>query len=205
MPSTRFMAGPASTGRIFPSMTITSPFRRPMRAFYNGTLSGWSIANNVDMTTGKFIQSNNSEVAQTTVTQVVSSPSSGIELPGNTITLTLKLSSAVTVSGTPTLSLNDGGTATYTGGSGTNALTFSYTVSSSDRLRSALAITQFNLPNGATVKDGNGNAPNFAGAAVTFTGLQIDPPAGPTADLARRISLDRRSERREHRHAHAQL
>ena len=30
--------------------------------------------------------------------------------------------------GTPTLTLNDGGTATYSGGSGTNALTFSYTV-----------------------------------------------------------------------------
>ena len=30
--------------------------------------------------------------------------------------------------GTPTLTLNDGGTATYIGGSGTNALTFSYTV-----------------------------------------------------------------------------
>ena len=30
--------------------------------------------------------------------------------------------------GTPTLTLNDGGTATYTGGTGTNALTFSYTV-----------------------------------------------------------------------------
>ena len=30
--------------------------------------------------------------------------------------------------GTPTLTLNDGGAATYTGGSGTNALTFSYTV-----------------------------------------------------------------------------
>ena len=28
----------------------------------------------------------------------------------------------------PTLTLNDGGTATYTGGSGTSALTFSYTV-----------------------------------------------------------------------------
>ena len=30
--------------------------------------------------------------------------------------------------GTPTLTLNDGGTATYTGGSGSSALTFSYTV-----------------------------------------------------------------------------
>ena len=45
------------------------------------------------------------------------------------MTLTVNLSEAVTVAGgTPTLTLNDGGTATYTGGSGTNALTFSYTV-----------------------------------------------------------------------------
>ena len=45
------------------------------------------------------------------------------------MTLTLNLSEAVTVAGgTPTLTLNDGGTATYTGGSGTSALTFSYTV-----------------------------------------------------------------------------
>ena len=47
------------------------------------------------------------------------------------MTLTLNMSEAVTVNtsgGTPTLTLNDGGTATYTGGSGTNALTFSYTV-----------------------------------------------------------------------------
>ena len=45
------------------------------------------------------------------------------------MTLTANMSQAVTVAGgTPTLMLNDGGTATYTGGSGTAALTFSYTV-----------------------------------------------------------------------------
>ena len=46
------------------------------------------------------------------------------------MTLTLDMSEAVTVNtgGTPTLTLNDGGTATYISGSGTNALTFSYTV-----------------------------------------------------------------------------
>ena len=47
---------------------------------------------------------------------------------GKTLTLTLNMSEAVTVTGTPTLTLNDGGTATYAGGSGTSALTFSYTV-----------------------------------------------------------------------------
>ena len=48
---------------------------------------------------------------------------------GSVVTLTVNMSEAVTVAGgTPTLTLNDGGTATYTSGSGTSALTFSYTV-----------------------------------------------------------------------------
>ena len=64
-----------------------------------------------------------------TVSSLAESPASGDLNAGKTVTLTLKLSEAVTVAGgTPTLTLNDGGTATYTGGSGTNALTFSYTV-----------------------------------------------------------------------------
>ena len=46
--------------------------------------------------------------------------------------------------GTPTLTLNDGGTATYTGGSGTNALTFSYTVAAGQNTAD-LAVTAFNL------------------------------------------------------------
>ena len=65
-----------------------------------------------------------------TVSSIVESPSSGDLNAGKTVTLTLNMSEAVTVSsgGTPTLTLNDGGTATYISGSGTNALTFSYTV-----------------------------------------------------------------------------
>ena len=77
----------------------------------------------------------------------------------------------MTVTGTPTLSLNDGGTATYAGGSGTNALTFSYTVGTNDSSVSALAITQLNLPNGATIKNSLGDAANISGAATTFSGL----------------------------------
>jgi hypothetical protein len=111
-----------------------------------------------------------------TVTQAIASPGSGIEYPGNTITLTLVMSETVIVTGTPTLSLNDGGTATYLAGTGTNALTFVYTVGSSDQTVSALAITQINLPSGATVKDGAGNAANLSGALTTFSGLGIDPP-----------------------------
>ena len=56
----------------------------------------------------------------------------------------------------PTLTLNDGGTATYTGGSGTDALTFSYTVVAGQNT-SDLAVTAVNLIT-ATVTDGAGNA-----------------------------------------------
>lgn len=110
-----------------------------------------------------------------TVTQASASPGTGIEHAGDTITFTLGFSEAVTVSGKPTLSLNDGGTATYVGGSGTNSLTFKTTVASTDTNTSALAIAQVNLPSGASIKDAGGLAANLSGAVKTFSGLQIDP------------------------------
>ena len=53
-----------------------------------------------------------------------------------------------TTGGTPTLTLNDAATATYTGASG-NALTFSYTVAAGQNT-SELAASAFNL-NGAVI------------------------------------------------------
>ena len=46
-------------------------------AFYITNASGVTASNNVDMTTSDIVQSNNSEVALTTVTKVIASPSSG--------------------------------------------------------------------------------------------------------------------------------
>ena len=130
---------------------------------------------NVNMVTGALVGQN-----ATSVTQVVASPASGVAFAGNTITLTLDLSSVATVTGTPTLTLNDGGTANYTSGSGTDALTFTYTVGASDTSVSALAITQVNLPSGAKITDSNGNAVVLYDALVTFSDLQIDPTSGLT-------------------------
>jgi hypothetical protein len=106
------------------------------------------------------------------------------------VTLTLNLSEAVTVAGgTPTLTLNDGGTATYTGGSGTNALTFSYTVAGGQSTAD-LAVTAVNLGT-ATVKDGAGNAANLSGAVTSPAGtLQIDGITTHVAQVGSNYFLD---------------
>ena|GEM_PF-2743437 len=112
---------------------------------------------------------------QPAVTQATASPGTGVEAAGSTITLTLAFNEAVTVTGTPTLTLNDGNTATYVSGSGTGSLVFKTTVASTDTATSALAVTGVNLPSGASIKDSSGVAATLSAAATTFTGLQIDP------------------------------
>ena len=85
---------------------------------------------------------------------------------GKVVTLTVNLSEVGDgCGGSPTLTLNDGGIATYTGGSGSNALTFSYTVGAGQNTAD-LAVTAVNLGT-ATVKDGAGNAADFSGAIRT--------------------------------------
>ena len=60
--------------------------------------------------------------------------------------MTLTFSENITVAGgKPTLALNDGGTATYASGSGTNTLTFNYTVAAGQNTAS-LAATAVDLP-----------------------------------------------------------
>ena len=80
-----------------------------------------------------------------------------------TITLTLNMSEAVTVAGgIPTLTLNDGGTATYTGGSGTKMLTFSYTVAAGQKTGN-LKVIAVNLGS-AKITNAAGSPADLAGA-----------------------------------------
>ncbi|MBR0795965.1 heparin lyase I family protein [Bradyrhizobium jicamae] len=109
------------------------------------------------------------------VTKATAVPGTGTALVGNTVTLTLAFNKAVTVTGKPTLSLNDGGIATYLSGSGTGTLTFRTTIASNNTAHSALAITKVNLPSGASIKDSSGVAAKLSGAVKTFTGLKVDP------------------------------
>ena len=117
------------------------------------------------------------------MTSLAVSPATGDLDAGNTVTLTLDFSEAVTVKGgTPTLTLNDGGTATYASGSGTGALVFSYTVASGQNA-SALAATAVAL-NGATIADGAGNAASLSLTGLTQAGPQVDTEAPKVSKIA---------------------
>jgi hypothetical protein len=109
-----------------------------------------------------------------TVTSVAANPANGDLNGSKKVTLTVKFSEAVAVAGgIPVLRLNDGGTATYASGSGTNALTFSYVVAAGQNTLD-LAVTGLIL-NGATIRDGGGNDAILAGAATNPAGiLRID-------------------------------
>ena len=63
-----------------------------------------------------------------TVTDVSASTANGTYGTGAPISIQVTFSAAVTVTGTPQLALNSGGTANYASGSGTNVLSLAYTV-----------------------------------------------------------------------------
>ena len=113
------------------------------------------------------------------VTNLTASPSSGEVDSGQQVTLTLTMSEAVTVNltgGSPTLSLNDGATATYDSAASNpsaGTLVFDYTVGATDETPS-LQVSQVNL-NGATINDANGNAADLSAAANFTTDLQVGP------------------------------
>ncbi len=116
----------------------------------------------------------------TVTAEAASSASSDIGV-GQVVTLTATFSDIVMVSGgTPTLTLNDGETAGYAGGSGTDTLTFDYTVLPGDNTPQ-LAVTGSDL-NGATILDGAGNPADRTGAI----GVPAGAPRIGTETLFRR-------------------
>ena len=120
------------------------------------------------------------------ISAIAETPSSGDLNAGKTVTYTLTMSENVTVNtagGSPTLTLNDGGTATYVGGSGTSALTFSYTVLAGQNTPD-LKVSTVNL-NGATLQDGAGNAANLSISGLTQGSPQIDTTTPTISSLVK--------------------
>ena len=113
-------------------------------------------------------------VAAETVSGAGISSDAGTLHTGSTAALTFTMSEAVTVTGgTPTLALNDGGTATYDAAHSTpTSLVFDYTVAAG-QYTNALAVTGINS-HGASVTDAAGNLANLAGLDTTFSTLLVD-------------------------------
>ncbi|MBG9386530.1 FG-GAP-like repeat-containing protein [Caenimonas aquaedulcis] len=123
--------------------------------------------------------------ASTFTAPLVSVSADGAYTAGDVITLSVNFSENVTVDishGVPTLRLETGAidrTAVYVSGSGTNTLTFAYTVAASDDTNdldvtgtSALAL------NGATIRDAAGN-----NAVLTLLAPGADGSLGDTASI----------------------
>ena len=114
---------------------------------------------------------------------------------GKVVQITLNMSEQVTVFGTPELLLNDGGTATYASGSGTQALTFEYTVQSNQGTSDLQVIGDI-LPSPTAIRDLAGNAADLSAAgadskvgsttttptiSTTLTGTQQAELFGPSS------------------------
>ena len=125
--------------------------------------------NSVGTTTGVLV-----DAVAPTVTSV-SVPANGTYLAGETLSFNLNTSEAITIntgSGTPQIALSIGGTtrqATYTSGSGTSALVFSYNVQAGEIDTDGIAVASSINTNSGTLQDAAGNNLNLTLNSVGAT------------------------------------
>ena len=107
------------------------------------------------------------------MSSVTATPSSGTVSTGSTVAITLKMSEAVTVAGTPVLLLNDGGKATYDAKHSTaTSLVFDYAAPSNQGTKS-LSVIGLELPSAGAIKDLAGNIAHLSGAAANL-GVKVN-------------------------------
>src|SRR6202011_3340774 len=117
---------------------------------YTITARSTDPAGNTGTTTRTFVY----DTAAPTVTNVTSTKPDGAYPVGTLIPVTVTFSENVIVTGSPTLALNSGGTATYNSGSGTATLTFNYTVGAGDNSADLdYSATNSLVLSGGTIKD----------------------------------------------------
>jgi hypothetical protein len=106
---------------------------------------------------------------------ITPSPTSGNITTGSSVTFTLVFDTPQTVTGTPTLTLNDGGTASYTSGTGTKSLVFTHTVAAGNSA-TTLGVTAVN----GTLSDDVGFATKVSpltNLTTSFAGLSVNSGA----------------------------
>ncbi|CAN7518314.1 Ig-like domain-containing protein [Phenylobacterium sp. LjRoot219] len=138
----------------------------------------------------------------TSIVSVTSGAANGSYRAGDTVALSVQFSTAVdvdTTGGTPTLSLDSGGTATYASGSGGSTLTFSYTVGAGQTsadldYASTLALS---LNGAAITQSGTATSavltlpsPGTAGSLGANTNIVIDTTAPSNTPASAAFSAD---------------
>ena len=103
---------------------------------------------------------------------------------GDVVSVTVSFSESVTVTGTPQLALNIGGTpvqANYASGSGSTQLVFTYTILAGQNDANGISLDANALSlNGGTITDGAGNAAVLTAAAVADNASYKVDTAAPT-------------------------
>ncbi|MGY4515788.1 autotransporter domain-containing protein [Lysobacter sp. HA18] len=123
-----------------------------------------------------------------TISSVSSSTANGTYKAGDVIAIRVSMSEAVTVTGTPQITLETGTTdrvVNYASGSGTSTLTFTYTVQAGDTATDLDYVSTTALArNGGTIRDAAGNdaaltlaAPGASGSLGANKALVIDTTA----------------------------
>jgi hypothetical protein len=130
------------------------------------------------------------------VAQVVASPGTGEVSTQQKIFITLDMSEAVTLKGTPRLLLNDGATATYDSARSTaTALVFDYTVGSR-QVTTDLRVSGITLPAGSSIRDLAGNNAVLTGAGadlglrINTTSTGVAGPSGGNLTIANGAELE---------------
>ena len=107
----------------------------------------------------------------------VTLPTSKTYIIGEQLNFVLNYNKAVTVTGSPRLTLDIGGTtvyASYVSGSTTTALTFRYTVLVGDLDSNGIGLTAMIDLNGASIKDASNQIPSSSFTAGSTAGINID-------------------------------
>ncbi|MFH0834062.1 MAG: hypothetical protein V2A63_01575 [Patescibacteria group bacterium] len=129
------------------------------------------------------------------ISNVTSSVENGDYWIDDTVPIEITFSGNVFVEGTPTLDLNNGASATYDSGSGTNILTFNYEIGTSEEATKAdtdldyASVSALNLDQGDSISLANGRAANLtlpepgaAGSLAANKNIQVRAAGGSSTD-----------------------
>ncbi len=138
----------------------------------------WSVSLLALVSCNKFVVTNPPTVESNIKITKVEASSSGLKLRGDTIEVEVNFTDPVTVSGSPILNVmtsNGMRYFNYMSGSGTNKLTFSYTLVSGDQsLSGPTATFPINLNGGTIIKVGSSDTANLNYIATSLNSLIID-------------------------------